>query len=125
LTVFCTEKEGTSIRIAIATLAMLVTLTANAKTEADHQAQWCPGKKEVELKDLTRVDCLTDTHAIEIEWAHNWKEAIGQSLHYALMTGKAPGITLIYKKPSDKRYRDQLRAVLDANRLEINIWVIE
>ena len=117
----------------IAACAMLMALIlliapANAKTEADHQAdhqaEWCPGQKEVELKDLTRVDCLTDTHAIEIEWAYNWKEAIGQSLHYALMTGKAPGIALIYKKPSDKRYGDQLETVLDANHLNIKVWVI-
>ena len=111
------------MRAAIAVL-LLACQFALAQTEADYQKAWCPGQNEVELSDLTRVDCLTDTHAIEIEWVSNWKEAIGQSLHYALMTGKAPGIALIYKKPSDKRYRDQLKAVLEANGLNIQIWVI-
>ncbi len=40
------------------------------------------------------------------------------------MTGKAPGIALIYKKPSDERYRDQLEAVLKANGLNIQLRVI-
>jgi len=116
-------------RDIIAACAMLMALSllmapANAKTEADHQAEWCPGQKEVELKDLTRVDCLTDTHAIEIEWAYNWKEDIGQSLHYALMTGKTPGIALIMQKHTDKRYLDQLNVVIEGYELPIKVWVI-
>ncbi len=77
------------------------------------------------LPDSTRVDCLTDTYVIEIEWAYSWKEAIGQALYYALMTNKKPGIALVYKKPVDVKYLKQLNAVLIANRLDIRVWVIE
>ncbi len=113
------------MRFIVLTVCLLFFIhSANAKSEADYQNEWCQGQTEVELKDLTRVDCLTGTHAIEIEWAANWKEAIGQSLHYALMTGKSPGIALIFKKPGHQRYRIQLEAVLEASGLDIKIWDI-
>jgi len=69
----------------------LTALTHAEKSEKDYQDEWCQGEKEHGLSDRTRVDCLTDTHAIEIEFANKWKEAIGQSLHYSLMTGKKTG----------------------------------
>lgn len=97
---------------------------ANAKTEASYQDQWCQGKKEVVLDDRTRVDCLTESYAIEIDFASKWKQAIGQSLHYSLKTGKLPGIVLIFKKESDDKYLKQLKRVIEANNLDIKVWVI-
>ncbi len=55
--------------VACLTIFLALVAPSNAMTEADHQEDWCPGQQEVKLKDLTRVDCLTDTYAIEIEWA--------------------------------------------------------
>ena len=49
--------------------------------EAWYQNVWCRGMKgevEVRMKDGRRIDCLTDTHAIEIEFARKWSEAVGQ-----------------------------------------------
>ena len=37
------------------------------------------GKVEVVMKDGTRCDILTATHAIEVDFAKKWAEAIGQS----------------------------------------------
>ena len=45
---------------------------------------------EVVMKDGTRCDILTATHAIEVDFAKKWAEAIGQSLNYAMQTGKRP-----------------------------------
>ena len=36
------------------------------------------------MPDGTRCDILTDTHAIEVDFADKWAEAIGQSLNYAM-----------------------------------------
>ena len=36
------------------------------------------GKVEVVMKDGTRCDILTATHAIEVDFAKKWAEAIGQ-----------------------------------------------
>ena len=41
------------------------------------------GVSQFTTKDRTYVDCLTSEFAVEAEYDYNWKEAIGQSLHYA------------------------------------------
>lgn len=45
--------------------------------------------------DYTRVDCLTDVHAVEFDFANKWAESVGQALHYQLMTGKKAMVVLI------------------------------
>ena len=42
------------------------------------------------------MDILTDTHAIECDWMPKWAEAIGQSLTYAELEGKLPGIVIFH-----------------------------
>ena len=42
-----------------------------------------------------RIDVMTDTLAIEIDWPHKWHEGLGQSLHYAATTGKQGVLALI------------------------------
>ncbi|MFK0569872.1 hypothetical protein, partial [Endozoicomonas sp.] len=49
-----------------------------APVEAWYQEVWCLGVKgrmEIRMEDGRRVDCLTDTHAIEFEFARKWPEA--------------------------------------------------
>ena len=74
--------------------------------ESSYQHAYCSavgGVEEYVLSDRTRVDCLTDTHAIEFDFADKKYEAVGQALHYAVMTDKKPGIVLIL----DKKYQDR------------------
>jgi len=52
-------------------------------------------KIEVRMRDGTRCDLLTPTHAIEVDYARKWAEGIGQALHYADLTGKKPGVVLL------------------------------
>ena len=75
-------------------------------SESSYQHAYCSmhnGIEEYELSDKTRVDCLTDTHAIEFDFANKWAESIGQAVHYALMSGKTPKIVLIL----DSKYKQQ------------------
>ena len=70
--------------------------------EASYQQAWCGlqnGVEEYENKDFTRVDCLSETHADELDFANKWQESIGQALHYGLMTGKKPRVVLILDNP--------------------------
>ena len=70
--------------------------------EESYQQAWCSvhnGIMEYQNKDFTRVDCLTDTHAVEFDFANKWAESIGQALHYGLMTGKKPKVVLILDEP--------------------------
>ncbi|MEY8238829.1 MAG: hypothetical protein RPT25_00630 [Cycloclasticus sp.] len=94
-------------------------------SEKDYQEIWCQGQKEVALQDMTRVDCLTASHAIELDFAYKWKEAIGQSLHYALLTGKQAGIGLIIRTHEDNRYLEQLNTVIENYHLPIQVWIIQ
>ena len=94
------------------------------RTERDYQNAFCPslkGQMEYVLPDKTRVDCLTATHAIEIDWAEKWAEGIGQALYYAKITGKAPAVALIVGE-KDARYLKRLELV--AEDTGITVFVI-
>lgn len=70
--------------------------------EEAYQYAWCSahnGTMEYENKDYTRVDCLTDKHAVEFDFANKWHESIGQALHYSVMTGKRAKVVLILDNP--------------------------
>lgn len=70
--------------------------------ESSYQHAWCSehnGIEEYENSDFTRVDCLTNTHAIEFDFADKWAESIGQALHYSYMTGKKAKVILILENP--------------------------
>ena len=70
-------------------------------SESSYQHAYCVAHNGIEEyinSDKTRVDCLTKDYAIEFDFANKWYEAIGQALHYGLMTGKKPKIVLILDK---------------------------
>lgn len=75
-------------------------------SESSYQHAYCSahnGIEEYELSDKTRIDCLTDTYAIEFDFANKWAESIGQALHYGLISGKKPKVVLIL----DSKYKQQ------------------
>lgn len=82
---------------------------AHKMPERTYQKMYCPYNAEVKLSDNTRVDCLTDRYAIEFDFAPKWAEALGQSLHYARMTGRTPAIFLILEHETDMRYVKRLK----------------
>ena len=93
-----------------------------------YQERWCAqqeGQAEVRLEDKTRVDCLTETHAVEVDFARKLYEGIGQSLHYALMTGKKAGVLLIVEKPGDQKYWERLQTIVAKHGLPIDVWLVE
>ena len=107
-------------------LLLLSALPAEAKhkmPEKWYQKQLCDGAQEVRLSDGTRVDCLTDEFAVEFDFAPKWAEAIGQSLHYARMTEKKPGIVLIIEH---RRWRKYVENMADlCQKLGITLWFVE
>jgi hypothetical protein len=96
--------------------------------EKHYQAIWCKahnGQVEVVLPDRTRCDCLTDTHAIEIDFGNKWAESIGQALYYSIQTGKKAGIVLILEKQKDYKYWIRLNTVIDHYNLPIDTWKVK
>jgi len=70
--------------------------------EAVYQHAWCSahnGTEEYKNDDFTRVDCLTDTHAVEFDFAKKWAESVGQAEYYAYKTGKRGMVVLILENP--------------------------
>ena len=85
------------------------------------------GQSEYVLKDLSRVDCLTDTHAFEVDWADGMKvyEAIGQSLYYSSETGKLPGILLLIRKENSEKHIRKVQRVIETFELPIKLIFIK
>ena len=97
------------------------------KREKHYQTEWCAGKGKTEqvLPDRTRVDCLTDSHAIGFDWGRKWHEGIGQSLYYSVQTGKRAGVVLILTGRKQYKYWIRLNSTIEYHRLPIDTWLIE
>lgn len=106
-----------------------ITLAAEAARdfkEQYYQNIWCSrfyGVSEVKLPDKTRVDCVTKHYAIEFDFADKWAEGLGQSLHYARMTGKTPAVVLIIEDPADFVYYKRLKPL--AKQTGVKLWYIK
>jgi len=97
-------------------------------SESSINARWCDSKggiSEFRTKDGTYVDCLTDIYAVEAEFDNNWKEAVGQSLHYAESTNKKAAILFIKRQKSKKDYYGELERVINKFKLPIKVFLIE
>ena len=65
---------------------------------------------EYKLDDNTRVDCLTDKLAVEVDFAPKWAECIGQAIHYGHKTHRQAACLLILENPEkDLKYLKRLR----------------
>lgn len=120
-----TKREPAAFLLLIITYVWLG--TAYGKSESDYAAEWAAaygGNTEVRMPDGTRCDVLTDSHAIEVEFASKWAEAVGQSLFYALQTGKRAGIVLILHNSDERRYWIRLNSVVLENHLAIDVWTV-
>lgn len=88
-----------------------------------HAATALSGSIEYLIAGGCRVDIVTDTFAIEVEFPVKWAEAIGQSLYYAEIMNKQPGIILIrcnlYNQESINR------VIFMAVKLKIQVWIID
>ena len=92
--------------------------------EADFVNAYCSGEIEHILPDRTRVDCLTDTHAIEYDWGKKWAESLGQALFYSAMTGKKAGIVLIVNPRTKERFLKRLNKAIVDNKLNVDVWTV-
>lgn len=111
------------------TFYLIIILASNtlSASEAKINKIWCDsqnGLAEIQTKDKTFVDCLTQVYSVEAEYDYNWKEAIGQSLHYAETTGKEAAILLIIREESTKNYLSELKRVIKKFNLSITIFTV-
>lgn len=109
-------------------VVLLTCSCAFAHSERYYQDEWCikqQGVMESKLDDHTRIDCLTIDYAVEVEFAHKFYESIGQSLHYAMMTGKKAAILIVLQKSGDSKYVSRLLGIIQHYSLPITVFVYE
>ena len=102
---------------------LILSISLFAK-ERDYQVPFCKaldGEIEYVLEDRTRIDCLTDIYAIEIDYAKKHHEAVGQALYYGIVTGRKPAVALIVGI-NDKRFLNRLRIV--SKKVGIKVFII-
>ena len=118
-------------KIILTLLFFIVTSPSQAlEKERFYSDKFCKemsGKADYILQDKSRVDCLTETHAFEVDWADGMKvyEAIGQSLYYASQTGKKPGILLLIRKDNSEKHIRKVQEVIISFNLPIELVVID
>ena len=108
-------------------ITILISFMSNASEELIN-SEWCTEQKGItEYRTIygTYIDCLTEDFAIEVEYDYNWKESIGQSLHYAEATNKKPGILFIKRSKSKKNYLNELQNTIVKFNLPITVFVID
>ena len=109
-------------------LILLILTPWILSSENEINEAWClgiGGNDQYITKYGTYVDCLTEQYAIETEFDYKWKEAIGQSLHYAEATNKKAAILLIKRKKSNKNYYNELMIVINEYDLPIKVFLID
>ena len=120
------------LKATLAALLLSLTLigsidAARLNPEAHYQeiaAKKYSGQTEVTVPDGTRCDIVTETHAIEVDFADKWAEAIGQSLNYSFQLNKKAGILLILEKPDDERHLLRVQSIIKHFKLTIDVLAI-
>lgn len=107
--------------------------------EKDYQIPWCKSQNGLWEAPATTirdqftnkvegyVDCITATHAIEVDFDKKWKEAKTQSEWYARNTGKRAGILLILTKNKNGTPNTGYKKLMDlinANGDPIDVWTV-
>lgn len=114
-------KKAAWLIISICTVLSTTAHAGHLHKEAEYRDAWCTkGRTEVTLHDGSRVDCLTENYAIEFDFAPKAMEALGQSIHYARITGADPAMVLIIETEKDWRYYKRIRRT--AKKRNVKLW---
>jgi hypothetical protein len=81
------------------------------------------GIREYRLPDGTRVDIVTDTFAIEVDFASKWSQSVGQVIYYGEILNKKPAILLVINGKLEDRF--VIRLVRVAAKTGITVWLLD
>lgn len=115
------------LRILLLALLPVAIFAERMHPESHYQeiaAEKYDGETEVIMPDGTRCDIVTEKHAIEVDFADKWGEAIGQSLNYAFQTNKRAGILLILEQKSDEKHLIRVNSIIEHFKLPIDVLAI-
>lgn len=119
------ERKGVKLILALAFALLFSDALQAKKPERYYQERWCTtwsGKTEVRMSDGTRCDCVTSTHAVELDFAKKWYEAIGQSLNYARQMNRRAGVVIVHQGAKDANKLKSLEDTILFYQLPIDVW---
>lgn len=118
------KQLSTIIKLIIFFILVIIPIIAFS-AEKDYQYKWCVAAggavPNIALSDGSFPDCITDDYAIEFDFGHKWAESIGQSLNYAMYTGRRSAIVLIIESNSDENGVKRARKIISHYGLPIDI----
>jgi len=119
--------------IKVIVLILFAPVLATAATEDDYNRAWCAKQNgslipkvnyEVPIR-AGRIDCLTKTHAIEMDYAKNFKYCYGQATWYEQETGKMGACAFIVTDVNrDMKYIEYFKEMLHRDKKYMEIYII-
>jgi len=106
---------GMSSNMLVPIISLPLSRNAPEKDWTDALAREINGQSEVRV-DRGRVDVMTDTYAIEIDFIKKWHEGLGQAIHYGDESNRIGVLALIAE---DKVHNDldQIKLLKKIERL--------
>ncbi|MBY0346530.1 MAG: hypothetical protein K2P98_06705 [Neisseriaceae bacterium] len=74
---------------------------------------------------LHRIDCVTDTHAVEVESVLKWQEGISQALRYGEASNKRPLLVLVVETQEQLSILRQAIDTIRRNNLKLEVEKLE
>lgn len=87
---------GISSNLLVPVISLPLNVAAPEKDWTDALAKRINGQSEVQV-DRGRVDVMTDSYAIEIDFIKKWHEGLGQAIHYGDESTRIGVLALIDK----------------------------
>lgn len=78
---------------------------------------------EVRTRSNKRVDILSRSEAIEVDWAPKWYEGVGQALFYAIETNREPALLLLVREGDERDAREVLLCQAVCARVGVRLYI--
>jgi len=86
-------------------------------------AEQMGGVAEYWLPCKARVDIVTNSLAIEVDWCKKYAEAFGQATYYGAQTGRQPAVILLLRgKTTESRYLERARITSAESGIALFTW---
>jgi hypothetical protein len=121
-------KKICAIYLMITAIIPAITFATSYVPEKHYRERWCSdhgGQVDVLLSDQSHCECLTETHAVEFEFAPQWAGVLGKALGGAVQTGRKAGVVLILRSKEDLKYWLLLNSTIKELNLPIDTWMIK
>jgi len=119
------KKLLLTILISFFASSALAHVATAPRGEVDYGSGWCLQQGGVGYQTYEplgiRVDCVTETHIIEIAFHHSWRAAVKKAESLSVATGKSPGVAIIADFEEDRSTIEQLRSSAPPG---MSIWLI-